>query len=221
MYDVKQIYYDDKSKANCLGYFTPFRNASPTMFLENTVLSAHAKKCDAQFCGVVSHKVRFKINNFPYDRNEQKITREYLDKLLKDCNVLVLQRVAGDMMQQLENWHPSARATLQAVLDAIGYHFNTAGKIIHTVYSNHFIARTGIVDEYVRLVLDPAMEVMENDKNIKRLCMMDSKYTSLAGAPPESLKRAWGVGYWPMHPFICERLFSIYLNNKSYNVKYL
>ncbi len=221
MYDIKQIYYNDESKASLLDYFTPYENTSPTMFLENTVISEEVKKCDAQYFGVVSHKVRHKINNFPYDRNEQKIGRGYFERVLPSCNILVLQRVAGNMMQQLEAWHAGSTDTLQMILDAIGYHFNVGSNIKWNVYSNHFIARYGIYEEYVRLLLDPAMAVMESDKNIKRRCMIDSGYTTLTGPPPEHLQKAWGIGYWPMHPFLCERMFSIYIDNKNYNVKYL
>ncbi len=221
MYDVKQIYFDDNSKANLLGYFTPYHNHAPTVFLENTVISKEVKKCDAQYFGVVSHKLRYKINNFPYDKNEKEIRQGYFEKVLPTCNVLVLQRVAGHMMQQLEAWHQGACETLQMILDAVGYDFDVGGTIKHNIYSNHFIARYGIYEEYVRLLLDPAMEVMEGDKNIKKRCMIDSGYTTLTGPPPEHLQKSWGFGYWPMHPFLCERLFSIYINNKNYNVKYL
>lgn len=221
MYDIKQIYFDDNSKANLLDYFTPYYNNSPTMFLENTVISEQVKKCNASFFGVVSHRLRYKINNFPYDKQEQKITGEYLEKILPSCNILILQRVAGNMMQQLEEWHSGARETLQMILDKIGYAFNTGTKVKHNIYSNHFIARFGIYEEYVRLLLDPAMEVMKSDKNIKTRCMVDSKYTTLKGPLPDNLRRSWGINYWPMHPFLCERMFSIYIHNKNYNVKYL
>jgi len=125
------------------------------------------------------------------------------------------------MMQQLEEWHSGARETLQMILDKIGYAFDTGTKVKHNIYSNHFIARFGIYEEYVRLLLDPAMEVMRSDKNIMARCMVDSKYTTLKGPLPDNLRKSWGIGYWPMHPFLCERMFSIYINNKNYNVKYL
>lgn len=221
MYDVKQIYFNTGSKSNLLDYFTPYHNHTPTVFLENTVISQEVKKCSAQYFGTVSHKLRFKINNFPYDRNEKKIDRGYFEYVLPTCNVLVLQRVAGNMMQQMENWHSGSTKTLQMILDAVGYGFDVGSTIKHNVYSNHFIARYGIYEEYVRMLLDPAMEAMEEDKGIKKLCMKDSGYTTLTGAPPEHLQKAWGFSYWPMHPFLCERLFSIYINNKNYNVKYL
>lgn len=221
MYDIKQIYFNSESKGNLIDYFTPYENADPTMFLENTVISEQVKRCSAQYFGVVSHKLRFKINNFPYDKNEQKINRAYFERILPGCNILVLQRVAGNMMQQLEAWHAGSTGTLQMILDAVGFNFNVGGKIIHNIYSNHFIARYGIYEEYVRLLLDPAMEVMEGDKNIKKRCMIDSGYTTLTGPPPMHLQGAWGIGYWPMHPFLCERMFSIYIQNKNYNVKYL
>jgi len=221
MYDVKQIYFDTASSLTLLEYFTPYHNHTPTVFLENTVISKEVKKCSAQYFGVVSHKLCHKINNFPYDRNEKKIDRSYFENVLPTCNVLVLQRVAGNMMQQMENWHSGSTATLQMILDAVGFGFDVGGVIKHNVYSNHFIARYGIYEEYVRLLLDPAMKVMGEDKDIKKRCMIDSGYTTLTGPPPEHLQKAWGFGHWPMHPFLCERLFSIYINNKNYNVKYL
>jgi len=221
MYEVKQIYFNGESKANLLDYFTPYHNDKPTVFLENTVISEQVKKCNAQYFGVVSHNLRNKMNNFPYDRDEKQIGKEYFEKVLPTCNILVLQRVAGNMMQQLGEWHRGAKETLQAILDAVGYDFDVNGTVKNNIYSNHFIARYGIYEEYVRLLLDPAMKVMEEDKNIKRMCMVDSGYTTLKGPLPENLQKAWGIGFWPMHAFLCERLFSIYINNKNYNVKYL
>jgi len=221
IYDIKQIYFDSESKANCLDMFTPYNNSAPTYFLENTVISEEVKKCDAPYFGVVSHKIRFKINNFPYDRDGTLIDKEHLEKILPTCNILILQRVGGNMMQQLHEWHPGARETLQMILDEVGYNFNCEGTVKHNIYSNHVIARYGIFEEYVRLLLDPAMEAMTSNKIINKRCMFDSKYTTLQGAPPENLKNSWGINYWPMHPFLCERMFSIYINNKNYNVKYL
>jgi len=58
MYDIKQIYFDDNSKANLLEYLTPYYNNSPTMFLENTVISEQIKECNEPFFGVVSHRLR-------------------------------------------------------------------------------------------------------------------------------------------------------------------
>ncbi len=67
------------------------------------------------------------------------------------------------------------------------------------------------------------MQAMETDPELNKLAMVDSKYSTLTKDTKlhEELERKIGINYFPMAPFLLERLFSIYVHNKNINVTWL
>ena len=123
-----------------------------------------------------------------------------------------------DMLGAAEIWHRGFNELLGNILEEIG--IMLPRKVKYAIYSNHFCATSKIYKAYVNDCLIPAMNIMDNHPSIRRLCWQDSKYSQLIDEPlSESAKEKLGISYYPMFPFILERLFSVWINDKELNVK--
>ena len=86
------------------------------------------------------------------------------------------------------------------------------------------MSKTEIYQDYVKNWLQPAMKAMVEDPELNKYAMSDSNYSNLAkkdAASAEYLKEKIGIPYYPLAPFILERLFSIYVHNNRINVTWL
>lgn len=213
-----QIIWKEEQKANLFPFSIPYFNESLTPFFENTVISKLVKETTADKIGVGSPELYKKIgSNVPLARPfEQK----HLDS---DYDVLSLNRRQRDhkMLWLLDYWHKGSRLTLEMIMQKVGVSVVEVPK--HPIYSNYFVARADIYKEYVTTVLDPAMDLMENDLEIRSRCYEDSQYYKLTHNPEfkERVKRYMGLDYCPLHTFLCERMFTLFINSKKLDVKYL
>ena len=82
------------------------------------------------------------------------------------------------------------------------------------------MARTDIYKAYVANYLSPAMELISNDRVINEMAMRDSNYSRLSKQSAEPLQDKIGISYYPMVPFLLERLFSVFCQNEKINVTY-
>lgn len=83
----------------------------------------------------------------------------------------------------------------------------------YIVYSNFFVCKTEIYREYVNEIIKPAIELLET--KYKHEVWQDSNYK---GLEKDKLKQYTGLDYYPMYTFLCERLFSIWIENKNYKI---
>lgn len=85
----------------------------------------------------------------------------------------------------------------------------------YAVFSNFYVARYDILKDYVNSYVIPTIDLLET--KYKESAWLNSKYMNLK---PEELFSNTGLTYYPLHSFILERMFSIYLhNNKNLKVK--
>ena len=165
-------------------------------------------------------------------QEEGKTKDQILEEALgSDYDVLALTRrqnpVKGPdqhfMLRKLENWHPGSLETLLMIFKEIGLEWWERREPKDPIYQNHFVARGEIYREYVQTVLIPAMWLMENHEPIRKRCYEDSGYYKLKTdvSYPRLIKDQLGMDYVPMHTFLCERMFSCWIEGKKLNIKYL
>jgi len=123
------------------------------------------------------------------------------------------------MLTRASHWHPEFLPVLDKLLYKIGQ--KRPHEVKNPVYFNHFVAKREIYLRYIYEMLAPAVHCMATDEEMKKLLWVDSGYTALAGPPPESVIKGLGVEFWPFHPFILERLFSIWIDDKHFNISQL
>lgn len=83
------------------------------------------------------------------------------------------------------------------------------------IYSNFWVAKQNLYEEYVNTILVPAMEFLDREEN-KWFAWKDSGYKGLS---KEDLKKYTGLDYYPLSIFLLERLPSIWVDNKGLSFK--
>lgn len=199
-------------------FATPYKNQTLTPFFENSVIKELVPISKAEKIAVCSWKLadKMRTNIPPY----RKLTEELLES---DFDVLSFTKNSPGhgMLTIADTWHPNFTDILSKILFRIG--FSLPKEVEYPIYQNAFCARTEVYQQYVKEMLIPAMEVMENDEHIKKLCWTDSGYYRLRSVPEFAarVKQFLGVNYCPLHTFLCERFFSAWLEDKKLKIEYI
>lgn len=216
-----QIYFNESQLSNLFPFAKPFFNSQLTVFFENSVIRTIVLRSEAPKIGVCSWALRQKINNGIPMR--QEFTEEVINW---DYDVLSFTRKMPDhfMLTKMDNWHPGSREILNMIFERIGQKtFTDRREPKVPIYQNAFMATSEIYKAYVTECLIPAMTVMEEDEEVRKRCYEDSQYYKLKTDPeyPKLIKSQLGMDYVPLHTFLCERMFSCWINDKKLNIKYL
>jgi hypothetical protein len=217
--DFYQIYFKDEQKPYMFDWATPYFNGNITPFFENSIISELVMKSDADRIAVCSWALRHKMRSRIPPRRE--LTEEVLQE---DYDVMSFTKnsPSHDMLGALEGWHEGSNAILKLIFDRLS--LKMPKKVTFPIYQNHFCASIDVYQEYVVKFLIPAMYLMEFDQEIRDLCYKDSGYrVTILGQPVDftNIKKYLGIDYYPMHPFILERCFSLWIEDKNLKVIYL
>lgn len=222
MVEFYQIYYHEVQKENMWPFSIPYFNNDLTIFFENSVISKLVTETTADHIAVCSWKLKDKLQyNVCPPRREYEITKEKLeseyDVMPFTCNTKYHETLAA-----AANWHPGFRETMTKIVDGIGK--KMPSEVKPAIYQNAFSAKREIYQDYVNDYLNPAMELVKNDPEVYKMATVNSNYTKLMRddcATPQYLQEKIGFPYYPLIPFILERLFSVYVHNKRINVTFL
>lgn len=217
--ELTQIIYDESQRAACYGFASIHFNETLTPYFENSVIIRVVESSKADKIAVCSWRLKEKFKWYIGKRRE--FTQEVLDS---DYDVLALTRNTKNhrMIEEANVYHKGFRETFRKILMAIDVPAPHEVKI--PIYQNHFSAKREIYQDYIKRYLKPAIEVMENDPEIRKLAMADSNYSVLDKASPEKLDRLEkliGMRFYPLSPFLLERLFSVYVQNERIKVTHL
>lgn len=217
--DFYQICYKPEHESECYPFSKRYFNDSLTEFFENTVIKTLVTASEADKIAVCSWKLRQKMR-----WNVRRPRELTLDVLKSDFQVLSFtgNTQYHQMLNAAEAWHPGFKLIMGKILKNLGDPMPL--EIKKPIYQNHFCATRQVYQQYVFEYLSPAMILMNNDPELRELCWRDSNYSNLAkkdAATPEFLKEKIGVPYYPYHPFILERLFSVFCHNRKIKVEYL
>ena len=216
---IYQVYFDEKSEANCNGMATTWyydNSKRLNEFFETGVIADLIEKGDHKrdkYFGVFSHDCMDNINFREDGLSNRENFAANLDTIINkyDCDVYSFQkrRKQNNMATQAENYHPGITSMFDKILDSMG--LKMPHRLDKIVLFNLMVGKTEFWERYYFDFLKPAMECMRNMPE----CYGDSNYHNL-GRPmtPEKTERfmkAFGQPHYPYHPFICERLPSIYL----------
>lgn len=217
--ELIQIIYDDSQRTACYPFANIYFNDTLTIFFENAIISEVVGASQADKIAVCSWKLKEKMRW--YIGRPRPITETLLNS---DYEVMSFTKNTKhhQMLAAADRWHPGFRETLKKLCESIGV--KMPGEVKIPIYQNHFSAKREIYLDYVKNYLNPAMEVMKNEPEINKLILANSNYSKLDRSSPEKLKKLEqkiGIPYYPMAPFILERLFSVYVHNIKIRVSYL
>lgn len=217
-----QIYYHEVQKENFWPFTTPYFNDGLTIFFENSIISDIVSRETANKIAICSWKLKDKLKwNLAPPRRPEELTEELLNS---DYDVLPLTRNSKvhQMMGAANGWHPGFKETMTKIVEGIGKKMPSEVKI--PIYQNAFSAKREIYQDYVNDYLNPAMELIKKDPEVYKMATVDSNYTKLMRedcASADYLQSKIGFPYYPLAPFLLERLFSVYVHNKQIQVKWL
>lgn len=211
-----QICYDEKQKEKCYPFADIHFTESLTVFFENYWIAKFVEEAESEKIAVCSWKLRDKLRW--YIGRPRELTQELLES---DYQVLSFTKNTKyhRMFEAANAWHPGFMTVFDKILAKIGV--SRPGEIKIPIYQNHFAAKTSIYKDYVQNYLSPAMDCISTNDEINALAMLDSKYSDLTHQSGEMLKEKLGISYYPLIPFLLERLFSVYVHNKKIEVTHL
>jgi hypothetical protein len=214
-----QIYYAEEQKAHCFPFADLHFNERLTIFFENEPISRLVMASEDEKLAVCSWKLRQKLRW--YIGKPRELTQEVLNS---DYEVLSMTKNSHhhQMLASADRHHKGFKVAFQKICDHIG--LKVPGEVKIPIYQNHFSAKIEIYRDYVSNFLKPAMDFMTNDEEMNRLAMADSNYSQLSrnsASTSEYLQQQIGVPYYPLSPFLLERLFSVYVQNKKIKVTHL
>jgi len=206
---IYQIYYNNR-QLNKL-QFKPYYNDDLTYYFENSVIIDLYNKglCKGNYFAVLSPIFFDKVKNM----NRRNIDKNYIERALKVYNPDVLNPIKlsnFDYLKQAEAAHPNIIKYIYTVCEAIGLRIDT--KLKNLFISNYQICRPHIYAEYIETVLIPAINVMDTMPEL----MQSANYNKPL---PEKVVNRWGFNHYTYHTFICERLFTLWINQKKINIK--
>lgn len=217
-----QIYYKDEQLINIYPFAKPFKNEGLSIFFENEVIRQIVSYETSDKLAICSWKLKDKLQwNLAWPRRPHEITEEILNS---DYDVMPFTRNSKyhTMLAAANGWHPGFKDAMTRIVTGIGKKMPEEVKI--PIYQNAFSAKLEIYKDYVSDYLNPAMELIKNDPEVYKLATVDSHYTKLMRedcAKADYLQSKIGFPYYPLVPFLLERLFSVYVHNKNINVTLL
>jgi len=230
MLKIYQIYFDDKSKAGCYPEWNHYDNSEKlTEYFENSVIvdliNSGAHK-DANYFGVFSHDIKREMvfKEWVGENNKLAFSPNALDQMVsvfyKGVEVFGFQsrRKQTNIIFQAERYHPGFVKYMEKVLSETGFLDSIPNKLNHIILFNHFIMKSEIYEQYVKELLIPAMDVMRGMPEL----FDNAKYIKpLPQERKDRFMKAFGKDYYPYHPFICERLPSLFMEKYKYNFRHI
>jgi hypothetical protein len=229
--DFYQIIFKEEQRASCYPFAKVYFNETLTDTFENDVICKLVPESTADYISVCSWRLKQKrgesstpqVLNHDVTLTEEKILAQDFDIAIltpRRANYRPLYKAA--VMWHSESWEPAFSVFNDGFLRPNGiqvprnYKDLDGEDLTYAIHENHFIANAEIYKYYVRGVLNPAIEFC----NAQEVFKMDSGYVTKKRDPQEiqAYQKASGRMDWPIMPFILERLFSIWINDKGYKV---
>lgn len=224
-----QIYFQDEQLKQLYSFTTPYKNTVLTDFFENSVIAREVPECDAEYISFCSWRLREKRMSgmcpiiLKLGANGDYLSEEKI--LSQDFDIANLRPFSPShrMLENSAQWHGGFKHNYawENAITELKKFIHVPEEVKTPIYENAFIARKEIYHDYVKNCLAPVMDFMSGNS----LFFVDSGYVEKKerdrNRGPEAVKRyreITGRNDWPIAPFVLERLFSIWINNKNFKV---
>lgn len=207
---IHQIYYKEEQKKRCT--FSPYFNERCSVYFENAVIldkiDDAPKSLADVFFGVLPWNVAQKISRMrlmptPF----RNILSEKEDALYEPVkNVLFLMKhIPHNPVSAATKIHPRFEEFWIELMRELRLDPKDNQEWRHIIYCNFFIAKRSLYKRYVDELLRPAVRIME----LMPLLYVNSRYPKQI---TEELAIQTGYNHYTYHTFLCERLFSYWVN---------
>lgn len=208
--DFFQVYFRPEQVNNLYPFAIPHYNEKITDFFENSIISELVPNSQADLISVCSHRLKEKRTDC-IRVSTKPLTEEIICNTDFDVAVLTPRSPTHKALFMASIWHNAWASAFKELQKFI----KCPDEVKVAIYENHFIATREIYQEYVNTVLKPCIEFMKD----KPAFFSDANYAKRK-KPEEVIwyREKTGRNDWPIAPFILERLFSIWINDKQFKV---
>lgn len=231
--DFFQVYYQEYQREQLYDFATEHYNETLTPYFENSIISELVPKSEADLIAVVSWRLKQKRGTASemilrragiFDLTLERIVNSEFD-----VAILTPRRPGHDPLAAAVTWHGQAWVDAFAVFKTFlstDLGIKIRGELSTSIYENHFIAKADLYRQYVLGCSRPAIEFISKEEVFKTPSGYCTKKRQM-GTPEKDIQETLGklaawyghpVHDWPIGVFILERLFSIWIQGKGYNV---
>jgi hypothetical protein len=221
-----QIYFKDEQLTECYDFTARHRNEKITDFFENSIIADLVPKSTAEYISVCSWRLKKKRQDgwTPVIlKGDLELTEEKILSHDFDVAVLTPRSKSHKMLGMSALWHGGHQHNYawDNAITELKKFIKIPEEVTTAIYENHFIARKELYHEYVANFLNPVMQFMSG---------RDCFFVDAGYAPKKERDKSEGIqaveryrketrrNDWPIAPFILERLFSIFINDKQLKI---
>lgn len=221
--DFIQILYAEEQRAELYPFARPYFSCGLTPYFENAIISGIVPTLQADLISVCSWRLRKKRGDATHylgGVGKDALTEaQILEAFYHGADVAVLtpHSPSHQPLAMAANWHGQAWTdAYNAFKPFLSERMKVPQELKYSIYENHFIARREIYQDYVSSYLLPAISFMDQ----REVFFQDAGYVSKKKDSEEiqRVQRLLKAKDWPIAPFILERLFSFYIQDKGLKV---
>ena len=189
------------------------RKVGPSLFLESQVYTwLRANEQDWQnqdYIGILPYSICHK-QNITKDTDVAKLIRNHFQKAGDADVVSFYRRFKASMWKLTRVCHPKLEGAWVALMSRMGVPYEAAlSESIPFYPCSSWAAKPETMKKFIQFA-ERAMSIMGTDTKVRTLCFENSTYWTPSCLHHEQLVRIFGVPYYPLFPFIMERLPCFY-----------
>lgn len=218
--DFFQILYDESQRSELYPFSKPVFAAGLTPYFENMWIAGVVPNSYADYVAVCSWRLRKKRGDSTHylgGVGRDVLTEEKILTADFDVAVLTPHSPSHQPLVMAANWHGKAWVDAYAAFKPFLKQFGKVpDELKYSIYENHFIAKKEIYHDYVNRYLIPAIAYIGDNP----IYFVASGYAAKKRDSNEiqRVQRLLGSPDWPILPFLLERLFSFYINDRNLKV---
>lgn len=219
--DFYQILYHESQREQLYPFAKPYFSVGLTPYFENSIIAGLVPFSSSDYISVCSWRLRKKRNDSVYalgGLGKEELSYEKIQAAEGfDVAILTPHSPSHKPLVMAPNWHGKAWVdAFNHFKPFLGQFGKVPDELRYSIYENHFIATKQIYHEYVNTFLLPAIEYIGSNP----LYYVDSNYLPKKRDQEEIRRVQWLLGRndWPILPFLLERCFSFFINDKGLKV---
>lgn len=212
----------DEYDAACLEYTKPWEKPiilPQTHWMEGIMYVSELMKRydewkDMDYVGCIAHCAHMKQ---PKIHDIETVMKEGKEK--GSDVVAFMGRRAVDIVMNGEIYHPGFRDGWNAAWETLGFHPDEMSKPCFAFFCNYWCATPEFMTFYCS-TMSYLHHKIERTPTLKSILWRNARYSD-AKLPPEKLQSLFGVPYYPLLPFIVERMICAFTSKYSNSVSFI
>ena len=227
---IFQIYYTEDQYSKLTEGFVPHFNDKHSIYFESGVTYDLVKQGECaghDWFGVVSWKFP-KVAYYRVRNKKHLISYEGISKRCENTKAQVIgfRNFSKGRILDMTNSDRQLRPVYDKLIDRLDIDPRHVYGKRKNIFWNYFLMRTEHYENYVNSMMSEVIKLFETDEEINQLGNANSRYDrkfAHRGALPLSkeFERETGYDYYPLFPFVLERLINVYVSVHKLKVEWV